>query len=90
MIELSQLKTLNSSQIDNLKLEAEKELSDNIKHQTILELEISALRIQQIKLHLRQKELEQSLLKAKSISSQLRIYISQLKSLFFSARNTEN
>ena len=89
-MELSELKLLNSSQIDNLKVEAEEELKKNLNHQTIIEMEVASLKFEQAKIHLRQKELEQSLLKAKSVTSQLRLYISQLKSLFFSSRNTEN
>lgn len=87
---LEELRVMCSSEIDNIQVAAIKELEDMIKAQTIVELEVSAFQMEIAKLNLKRKELEPILIKAKSNTSILRAYITRLKSLFYSARNTEN
>ena len=89
-MELNELKLLSSSQIDNLKVEAENELKKMIHAQVIVEIRIAELKIAESKLTQERRILEPSLLMSKSAIGQLRTYISQLRSLFFSSRNTEN
>ena len=89
-MELSELRLLSASQIDNLKVEAENELKKMIHAQVIVEIRIAEIKIQESKLTQERRELEPILLQSKASMSELRTYISQLRSLFFSARNTEN
>ena len=87
---LSELRNLSSSEIDNLKVEAEGELKKLIHTQVGVEIRIAEIKIEENKLVQERRELEPVLLKSKAAISGLRTYISQLRSLFFSTRNTEN
>ena len=78
---------LTATEIDNIKVEKEKELKQLIVNHEIVEQEKLNLQREILLLQIKKKDLESMLSKSKSNIKQLQIEIGILKSQFWSARN---
>jgi len=77
-----------SAEIDNIRVEKQKELAELVQTQSIVMQEYGDISIEIAKLELKRQEVRQILIKSRARIKILTIEIDGLKSKFFSARHS--